>query len=139
MSLSLNPSRRLVVGGGVIALIASVLTLTGCGAAAADTLDAEEFTAAVAEPGVTVLDVRTPAEFDSGHLPGAVNIDVDGADFAATVGALPKDGTYAVYCKSGNRSASALGRMKDLGFTSVRHLGGGIGAWMAAGGQVVKE
>ena len=94
---------------------------------------------AVASPGVTVVDVRTPEEFAAGHLRGAVNIDVNGPDFKAAVGELSKDGEYALYCRSGNRSATALATMKDLGFTHAYHLGGGIGAWTAAGGEVVTD
>ena len=80
-----------------------------------------------------------PEEFAAGHLRGAVNIDVNGPDFKAAVGELSKDGEYALYCRSGNRSATALATMKDLGFTHAYHLGGGIGAWTAAGGEVVTD
>ena len=100
-------------------------------------LDAAEFAALVAEPGVIVLDVRSPAEFASGHLANAQNIDVQAADFDARVAALPKDGNFAVYCRSGNRSATALKKMKAAGITRAAHLSGGIGAWQAAGYQVV--
>lgn len=100
------------------------------------TLDAASFAAAIQRPGVQILDVRTPAEFASGHLPGAVNIDVNGSGFDKAISALPADGEYAVYCRSGNRSATALARMKDLGRGTAYHLGGGIGAWVANGGKV---
>ena len=62
-----------------------------------------------------------------------------GPTSAAAVGELSKDGEYALYCRSGNRSATALATMKDLGFTHAYHLGGGIGAWTAAGGEVVTD
>ena len=104
---------------------------------AAGDRDAAEFAALVAEPGVIVLDVRSPAEFASGHLANAQNIDVQAADFDARVAALPKDGNFAVYCRSGNRSATALKKMKAAGITRAAHLSGGIGAWQAAGYQVV--
>ena len=57
-----------------------------------------------------VLDVRTPAEFASGHVKGAINVDVMAPDFATRVealltrGTLQKDGTVYLYCRSGNRS-----------------------------------
>ena len=88
--------------------------------------------------GSPVLDVRTPAEFAAGHLAGAVNVDVNAADFRTIVGGLAKDVPYAVYCRSGNRSATALAIMKGLGFTNTFHLGGGIQAWTAAGGAVTQ-
>jgi phage shock protein E len=101
------------------------------------TLSAAEFASAMARPGTVLLDVRTPGEFGGGHLSGAKNLDVDSAGFRTALQALPKDVPYAVYCRSGNRSATALSIMKQLGFTSAYHLGGGIGAWTAAGGATV--
>lgn len=80
-----------------------------------------------------VLDVRTPQEFASGHLPGATNIDVNGGDFAAQVGKLDRATTYLVYCHSGNRSARATAQLDDLGFTTVYDLRGGIVAWQQGG------
>lgn len=92
-------------------------------------VSAADFSAAVDGEGVTVIDVRTPAEFADGHLPGAVNINVEGADFAAQVEALDPAGEYAVYCRSGNRSRVAIDWMADLGVASTVGLEGGIGAW----------
>ena len=119
----------------------TVSTSTGPTAAAAPapgaTLGAEEFSAALKRPGTVVLDVRTPEEFASGHLPGAVNIDVNSADFASQVSALDPAKTYALYCRSGNRSGVAMSAMQGGGFTDLYHLGGGIGAWTSAGGDTV--
>ena len=100
-------------------------------------LDAASFAAALKLPGTTIIDVRTPAEFAEGHLPGAVNIDIASPDFAAKVSTLDPSAPYAVYCRSGNRSASALAEMAAVGMTGAYHLGGGIGAWHSAGGEVV--
>ncbi|HRC40528.1 MAG TPA: rhodanese-like domain-containing protein [Tetrasphaera sp.] len=105
--------------------------------AAGAELDAEAFAAALKRAGTIVLDVRTPAEFAAGHLPGAVNIDVEAPDFGTRIAALDASLPYAVYCRSGNRSGVALAAMAAAGFTSAYHLGGGIGAWQAAGGEVV--
>ncbi len=102
------------------------------------TVDVATFAAALSQPGVTLLDVRTAAEFASGHLEGAQNLDVNSADFATTLATLPKDAVYAVYCHSGNRSGTAVAKMVDQGFTHVFHLGGGITAWQAAGQPVVQ-
>jgi len=136
------------------ALVVAAIALTGCTATAgapgttaagaasssgalAETLDADAFAALVATPGVVVLDVRTPEEFAQGHLEGALNIDVSAPDFADRVGELDRAATYAVYCRSGNRSATALAEMAALGFTDAHHLAGGIGAWQRAGHPVV--
>lgn len=81
---------------------------------------------------VTIIDVRTPEEFATGHLVGAVNIDVQGAAFTDEVSALDPAGAYVVYCRSGNRSAAATAMMAELGFTELYDLGG-IQDWVAAG------
>ena len=90
----------------------------------------------MARPGTVILDVRTPAEFASGHLAGAKNVDFEAAGFRDAIKALAKDVPYAVYCHSGNRSGTALALMKGLGFTQTFHLAGGIQAWSAAGGAI---
>ncbi|WP_223158893.1 rhodanese-like domain-containing protein [Microcella alkalica] len=85
-----------------------------------------------------VLDVRTAEEYASGHLEGALNIDVQGADFDALVGELPTDADVVVYCRSGNRSAAAIDRMEQLGFTSLVNAGGLDAAASATGLEIVR-
>ncbi len=92
----------------------------------------------MAAPKTLLLDVRTPEEFAAGHIEGARNIDINGGNFEELVGALDKKVPYALYCRSGNRSGTALGIMKGLGFTSTYHLGGGIGAWTQSGRALVQ-
>ncbi|NMM24718.1 MAG: rhodanese-like domain-containing protein [Phycicoccus sp.] len=58
------------------------------------------------------------------------------SDFATRVAALDKTATYAVYCRSGNRSGTALQQMSAAGFTHVYDLAGGIGAWQNMGGPM---
>lgn len=99
-------------------------------------VDVATFTAAVGTPGIVVLDVRTPAEFAQGHLQGAVNIDATAADFPAKLDDLDKSASYAVYCRSGSRSARAVAEMLSRKFQHVFHLGGGITAWQQAGQPV---
>lgn len=70
-----------------------------------------------------VIDVRTAEEFASGHLEGALNIDVQGMDFAAQISELDPNGTYVVYCRSGNRSGQAIEQMKALGFKNLTNGG----------------
>jgi phage shock protein E len=82
---------------------------------------------------LVVLDVRTPEEFAEGHLEGAVLVDFYAADFAEQLAALDTDVPYLVYCRSGNRSAQAMGVMEQLGFASAADIDGGIVAWADAG------
>ena len=80
-----------------------------------------------------ILDIRTPDEFNSGRIAGSVNIDFYESNFASELAKLDKDKTYFVYCNSGNRSGSAMGTMRDLGFVDVYDLDGGIQAWYNSG------
>jgi phage shock protein E len=124
--------------GSAAPAAAGVPTATAAqGPVAGATLDASAFAAALEVPGTVVLDVRTPEEFAAGHLPGAVNLDVQAPGFAAAVAALDPTVPYAVYCRSGNRSQVALDLMAESGVRGAYHLAGGIGAWQAAGGEVV--
>lgn len=64
-----------------------------------------------------VIDVRTSEEWNSGHLDGAMHIDISSPDFAAQVDALDHAANYVVYCRSGNRAGQAIEYMKSAGFT----------------------
>lgn len=96
-------------------------------------VDVDDFASVVDRDNTVVLDVRTAEEFAAGHLPDAVLIDVQEPDFAARIAELDPGATYAVYCRSGNRSAVAVQMMQAAGFDDVVHLDGGIGAWAEAG------
>jgi len=100
-------------------------------------LPPESFAQAAEQPGVVLVDVRTPEEFAAGHIAGAVNIDLNAADFPARIAELDPTTTYAVYCRSGNRSATATAFMLDQGFAPPYELQNGIVAWQGAGLPVV--
>jgi rhodanese-related sulfurtransferase len=100
-------------------------------------LSPTDFAAAAKLPGTVLLDVRTPSEFASGHIAGAVNLDVQSAEFTQAAGSLDRARTYAIYCHSGNRSKVAMTALQQLGLTHLYDLAGGISAWQSAGGQVV--
>ena len=90
-----------------------------------------------------LIDVREPAEFDTGHIAGAVNIprgvlefQVDAHPAVANVSdpALShKDQPLVVYCRTGGRSALAALNLSRMGFSDVRSIGGGITDWVATG------
>jgi rhodanese-related sulfurtransferase len=138
--------------GLAAALVVAAVLLGGCSGAAvsatsgptATTLPATgaslsptDFAAAAKLPDTILLDVRTPAEFASGHIAGAVNLDIQSATFAQGASALDPTRSYAIYCHSGNRSKAAMTAMGQAGFTHLFDLAGGISAWQSAGGQVV--
>ncbi len=84
-------------------------------------------------PGTVIIDVRAPEEFNSGHVQGALNIPVESPDFAAQVSALDPATTYAIYCRSGNRSAVATAEMGSMGYVHLYDLEGGFTDLEAAG------
>lgn len=73
-----------------------------------------------------VIDVRTPGEWTTGHLDGAINIDLEGAEFASKVDALDHAANYVVYCHSGNRAGQAIDYMTNHGFTGSLINAGGV-------------
>ena len=91
-------------------------------------MDIEAFGRAISKPDVQLVDVRTPAEYDHGHIPGAINIDVSAADFAQKILTLDPKHTVAVYCRSGRRSKSAAETLAKAGFKVVE-LNSGIISW----------
>ena len=125
----------------VSTLMALALPLAGCGgesatrAAVVETISPADAAALLAEApeGLMVLDVRTPEEFSTGRLPGAVNLDYHASDFADDLAALDREVPYLLYCRTGNRSAGAREMMRKLGFTKVHEIAGGITAWAQAG------
>ena len=115
-----------------LAAVMTAALLTGA-AACSSTTGPEIDTA-----GATVIDVRTPGEYTAGHLEGAVNIDIQNENgFLSGIRQLDRDGKFVVYCRSGNRSAAAANRMRDLGFTDVVDAGGFDEAAAATGLRVV--
>jgi len=82
-----------------------------------------------------VVDVRTRKEFDAGHIPEAVNIDVNSPDFQEKVAKLDKSKTYLVHCASGGRSVTACKKLAPAGFEHLVNLEGGYKAWEKAGNK----
>jgi rhodanese-related sulfurtransferase len=111
----------------VAAVVASAALLAGCGSTSAEA----PAPAASSQVYAAIIDVRTPAEYTSGHIAGALNIDVESATFDDEIAELTKPGPYLVYCRSGNRSAQAAKKMLDAGFTVAD--GGGIGDLQSLG------
>ncbi len=124
----------------LIALIGSILLLAGCSStSSAIDLSVTEFSSKVAEAGVITLDVRTPGEYAEGHLEGARLIDFQSGNFENEISTLDKNATYAVYCRSGNRSSQAVKVMHDAGFHNVYNLNGGVIDWANAGLPLVNN
>ncbi|MDR6806688.1 rhodanese-related sulfurtransferase [Dyadobacter sp. BE34] len=71
-----------------------------------------------------LVDVRTPEEFDGGHLQYSQNINFNGPDFKTQIAKLDKNKPVYLYCRSGNRSGKAADTLKTLGFHSYYNIGG---------------
>ncbi len=82
---------------------------------------------------LVLLDVRTPGEFAAGHLPGAVLLDINGADFEAKLAQLDRGPAYLVYCRTQNRSGRAAEMMRRMGFGQVSVMLGGFAEWSRRG------
>lgn len=85
-----------------------------------------------------LVDVRTLEEFRAGHLPNAKNICVTDDDFQEKVAGLDKDRPIYVYCRSGKRSAKAAKILREMGFTEIYDMDGGILNWEESDYQVQK-
>jgi rhodanese-related sulfurtransferase len=124
----------------VIALLASVLLLAGCSSSSsAVDLSVSEFSSKVTEAGIITLDVRTPGEFNEGHIEGALLVDFQSGNFENEIASLDKSKTYAVYCRSGSRSGQAVKVMSEAGFTNIYNLNGGVIDWANAGMTLVNN
>ena len=106
----------------------------GEGRATFESVDQTQFALEIANPDVQIVDVRTMAEYADGHIPGAVNIDVNSPEFDSAITTLNKEHTVALYCRSGRRSKIAADKVASAGYKVVE-LDGGILSWQ---GEVVK-
>ena len=110
----------------MVALFALMSLLVACsGADATIATIATDTAVELAEErdDVVVIDVRTPEEYEAGHVEGAVLLDLSGGVFEERIGDYDRDTTYVLYCRTGNRSAQAAAIMGELGFTDVRDAG----------------
>lgn len=83
---------------------------------------------------VVLLDVRTPDEFQTAHIPNSINIDVLSADFEqVAISRLPKEKTIAVYCRSGKRSKKACEILSKNGYSHLLELNSGFNGWVDSG------
>lgn len=121
--------------------LGAVCGMNGCKAQNNDmkSVEANEFEQAILEPGVFLLDVRTPQEYAEGHIAGAINADVRADGFMDNIaGILPKDMKAAVYCRTGNRSKTAAEQLVRAGY-QVIELNTGITGWTEAGKAVTQD
>lgn len=92
-------------------------------------LKKEDFKKAIENKDIQFVDVRTPEEYEEGHIGNAENMDYLGDDFEDGIQKYDKNQPIYIYCRSGNRSGKASKIMKELGFTKIYDLKGGYLDW----------
>ena len=91
-------------------------------------VDIKEFKIEIAKSDVQIVDVRTVKEYSEGHIPGAMNIDVNAPDFEEKIKVLDKKENVAIYCRSGRRSKMAANKLTAAGY-KVIELNTGFLSW----------
>lgn len=113
----------------VVGLVVCALLAVGCGKRYMDLPPMQFYSLLTSNKKVHVIDVRTPQEYADEHIKGALNLPVsDTATFWASVDSLSHKTPFAVYCRSGVRSARAAQMLSERGYM-VYNLKGGIEAW----------
>ena len=98
----------------------------------------EEMDSLVELGKVQLIDVRTPEEYNEGHIENALNINFYDDNFEELIEQVDKTKPVAVYCGKGGRSAKCASYMKNAGFTKIYDLNGGITEWKFKGKELVK-
>jgi len=94
---------------------------------------AVDFRAKVEGQAVQLIDVRTPSEYNEGHIPLAKNVNFYDTNFLTQLAGLDKNKPVYLYCKSGGRSGKASKRLHNAGFMLVYDLKGGFSGWETEG------
>ncbi len=107
-------------------------TMFSCSAQSTTVLSATDFESSIAKDSVQILDVRTPGEYESGHIKGSLLADWNNQEeYKRRIAFVDKKKPVYVYCLAGVRSAAAAEKMRADGFEKVYELKGGINAWKA--------
>ena len=123
---------RLALATVFSAFVVSAALAEDSAPAMAPSISASELDAqAESQAALVVIDVRSPAEYASGHIPGAVNIPFD--QVARRIGEIDAPGGVALYCMVGPRARLGESALLAAGYEKVFHLEGGLAAWQAAG------
>lgn len=146
----LNKQNLVYFASFLVLLIAIMIFASRGGdrAAGIQNVTVEEAKKMVGKEDVFILDVRSPSEFNSSHIEGAILIPVKNSGgsnlspdqlLEARIDEVPKNKKILVYCRSGNRSALASQILVNAGYSQVYNMEGGISAWTDAGYPVVSS
>ena len=87
---------------------------------------------------LVIIDVRTPAEFQQGHVPNAINVPLSNIIDNPNILASSKEGPIVLYCRSGYRAGKAAEALQKYGYSNLRHLEGDMQGWLKVGLPVAK-
>lgn len=104
----------------------------------AQLLEPMEFKTFLNENDVTLVDLRTPKEFNSGHIENAINVNFLSSEFEKDIQKLDTTKTIVIYCRSGNRSRKSVAKLVEAGFDDIYDLKGGVLNWKKKGQELVK-
>jgi len=121
-------SIRSLVSFGIMALLTGMLA--GCGAQGTEPgvdVSVDEALRLWQNKEAIIIDVRTPAEYRDGHIPGVTNIPLD--ELEQRMNEVPKDKKVVLICRTGNRSAQGTKLLRSKGFSNVFNSTGGMSTW----------
>jgi rhodanese-related sulfurtransferase len=110
-----------------IQVILFIFLLAGCSSASYENISVDDAITMVEKGEVTVLDVRTPEEYNSGHIPGSELMPLQIIEGMSEE--LDKDKKYLIVCRSGNRSQQASDILAQKGFKNIVNMTGGMNEW----------
>ena len=116
----------------------AVLSAPGQSKVAVQSVSAEQLAEVLGAPGIHLLDVRTPDEFDALRISGSVNVPLDTLEPAALLANMDANDPVYVVCQTGTRSQFAAAELRAAGFHRVVHVDGGTNAWTVAGLPVAR-
>lgn len=129
----MNQSQRWIFGALLVLLLAVGLTVTRVGGSASEHISAESLMSRLtAETAPLVLDVRSPAEYAAGHIPGATNLPYYKIPEQLTKLAEFTNDEIVIYCEAGVRAGIARGALEQAGFQQILLLAGNMQGWRAA-------
>lgn len=119
-------------------LLAGTLFLAAPGHAGVPVIDAAEVRSMIVkkDPGLLLLDVRTPGEYEQGHIAGSILIPMN--DIPDRLGSIPRDRKIVVVCATGARSGAVADYLLGRGYPWVRNYAGGIMDWYRRGFQLAR-
>lgn len=130
MSLCIFEAKMLTMKNIIILVV--VVLFIACNTQTNDTIklvDVINFKKEISNNDIQLIDVRTPKEYNQGHIKGALLIDFFSEEFKTNLKKLDKKSPIYVYCKSGGRSGKTSEILADMGFTKIVDLKGGFTSW----------